>query len=62
MWQGKGCPDPSVLQKGARVQVFGRIRNTRIQNEGQPDRYYSDIQAREVSLVESKDDLVPEMN
>lgn len=62
VWHGKACPDPSILQKGARVQVFGRIRNTRVQNEGQPDRTYSEIQAREVRLVTSKEDLVAEMD
>ena len=62
VWQGKGCPDPSVLQKGTRVQVFGRIRNTRVQNEGQPDRYYSDIQAREVRLVTDKGEMAAEMD
>ena len=62
IWQGKGCPDPSILQKGARVQVFGRIRNTKVQNEGQPDRYYTEIQAREVNLVTDKEDLAAEMD
>lgn len=62
VWHGKGCPDPSILQKGARVQVFGRIRNTKVQNEGQPDRYYTEIQAREVNLVTGKEDLVAEMD
>lgn len=62
VWQGKACPDLSVIQKGARVQVLGRIRNTKIQNEGQPDRYFSEIQAREVHLVSDKEDMVAEMD
>lgn len=61
-WHGKGIPDPSKLQKGARLHVIGRIRNTKIQNEGQPDRYFSEIQAREVQTVEGNEDLVAEMN
>lgn len=61
-WEGKDIPDPSQMQKGARLQVFGRIRNTKIQNEGQPDRYYSDIQALEIHPVRRDEPLVDEMN
>ena len=60
-WEGKGIPEADQIQKGTKLYVLGRIRNTKIQNPGQPDRYYSEIQAREVKIIGKEEDLSDEM-
>lgn len=61
-WDGKDIPDPGLIQKGAKLRVCGRIRNTKIQNEGQPDRYYSEIQASKIEVYDHDVTMVDEMN
>lgn len=61
-WEGRGIPEASQLQKGAKVRVLGRIRNTKIQNPGQPDRYYSEIHAREITVYAKDEEMQDEMN
>ena len=61
-WEGRDIPEPSKIQKGAKLYVLGRIRNTKIQNPGQPDRYFSEIQAREIRVYERDESMADEMN
>lgn len=61
-WEGKGIPDPSQVQKGAKLRVVGRIRNTKVQTPGQPDRFFSEIQAQEITVYGKEDTMVDEMN
>ena len=61
-WKSRDIPDPSQMQKGAKLHVIGRIRNTKIQNEGQPDRFYSEIQAREIRVYDKGETMADEMN
>ncbi len=61
-WPGVSIPAPSQIQKGAKLRVIGRIKNTKIQNQGQPDRYYSDIVAQEITVYAKNETMVDEMN
>lgn len=61
-WEGSTVPDAEFIKKGAKLQVIGRIRNTKVQNPGQPDRYFSEIQASEVKVYGKDETLAEEMN
>ncbi len=60
-WEGRGMPQLELIQKGSKVEVQGRIRNTRFQMEDGIDRFSSEIQAIRVSLIGSDVTLSDEM-
>lgn len=52
-WEGKACPDLSVLQKGDKVHVIGRIRCRRYTDEAGISRSQMDIIASNLEKIES---------
>ena len=42
-WEGKACPDLSVLQKGDKVHVIGRLRNRKYVDNAGIERTQIDI-------------------
>ena len=52
-WEGKACPDLSVLQKGDKVHVIGRIRCRRYTDVSGIEKMQTDIVANTLEKIES---------
>ncbi len=52
-WEGKACTDLSVLQKGDRVHVIGRLRCRRYTDVSGMERSQMDIVANTLEKIES---------
>ena len=52
-WEGKACPDLSVLQKGDKVHVIGRLRCRRYVDNAGIERTQMDIVANALEKIES---------
>ena len=52
-WEGKGCPDLSLLKKGAKIHVIGRLRCRRYVDAAGIERTQFDIVANTVERIES---------
>jgi single-strand DNA-binding protein len=46
VWEGKGCPDLSVFEKGDSVHIIGRLRNRRYVDASGMERNQTDIIAQ----------------
>lgn len=51
-WEGKGCQDLSLLKKGDKIHVTGRLRCRRYLDSAGIDRYQTDIVASELERIE----------
>ena len=51
-WEGKACPDLSVLQKGDKVHVIGRLRCRRYTDVSGIEKYQTDIVANHLERIE----------
>lgn len=63
LWDSKGSIDFSPIEKGAIIQVWGRIRTYKYADSDGQERTNWDIQARKFqlcSLTEEDDQLVPQ--
>lgn len=61
-WEGsKNIPDLELIKKGSKVEVLGRIRNTKAENADGGIQTYSDIQAVKVKLYSDEEQFSIEM-
>lgn len=61
-WEdGRRIPDLGLIRKGTRVELRGRIRNSRYEGQDGVNRFYSDIQVSELKILDPESDFVVEM-
>ena len=61
-WEdGRRMPDLNLVRKGSRVELHGRIRNSRFEGSDGVNRFYSDIQASDLKILDPESDFVVEM-
>ena len=51
-WEGKACADLSVLKKGDRIHVIGRLRNRKYVDNAGIERTQMDIIAHKLERIE----------
>ena len=61
-WEGRNIPDLSKIVKGARVYVQGRIQKQHYTGQDGLERYPVEIIASRLMVIESDEQLQPEMN
>lgn len=62
VWEGnKNTPDFDSITRGSKVEVFGRIRNNKVENADGTVRTYCDIQATQIKLIDEEQQLAIEM-
>lgn len=52
-WDGKACPDLSVLQKGDKVHILGRLRCRRYTDAAGIEKSQTDILANSLERIEA---------
>ena len=61
-WEGgRGMPELELIRKGSRLEVLGRIRNSRVENPDGTVRNYTDIQATGIKILSEEDPFAIEM-
>ncbi|MCQ2172957.1 MAG: single-stranded DNA-binding protein [Bacteroidales bacterium] len=60
-WEGKEIRDLSKIEKGTKLYVEGRIRNTRSVGPDGIDRTYYEIQANRLVIIDGNEPLQYEM-
>ena len=51
IWQGEGCPDLGIIQKGAKLHVLGRLRMQKYTGADGIERETIEVKASRVELV-----------
>ena len=61
-WEGgRHIPDLGQIRKGSRVELHGRIRNSKFEGSDGTSHFYSDIQVSDLKLLDQDTDFVVEM-
>ncbi len=60
-WEGKNIKDLQMLQKGARVQIDGRIHYGKFTGEDMAEHYYTEIQALKLEVLPEDETFQYEM-
>lgn len=61
-WEGgRNIPDLELIRKGSRLEVLGRIRNTRAESSDGSIRIYTDIQAGSLKILGEQEPLSIDM-
>lgn len=60
-WEGKEIRNLEKIEKGTKVYVQGRLRNTRFVGQDGIEHYSTDIQAYRIVIIESNEPLQYEM-
>lgn len=51
-WEGKSCPDLGRIEKGSKVEVFGRLRGQRYTDSEGVERYAFEVIAYQLNQIE----------